>query len=141
MSGSDATDPRAQALRVFSLISTGDLALVEDLIADDYVDHRGGPTGREAFAHGLAAIRAAFPDWTSTPDDLVVEGDRVGARWTVRGTHQGPFLGMPATGRTIVMQEAGILRFRDGRLAELWRVADELALLRQLGALPDPAAP
>ncbi len=135
MSSPSAEFLRQQARAVFALISTGDLARVEELVAPDYVDHRGGPPGREGFVLGLGMIRAAFPDWTSTPDDLVVEGDRVGARWTVRGTHRGDFMGLPATGRAVEMREAGILRFQDGRLVELWRVADELALLRQLGVV------
>lgn len=143
---SHAAPPAPEALRqlarrVFSeIISGGDLALADHLIGSDYVDHRGGPPGREGFKMGLQMVRAAFPDWTSTPDDMVVEGDRVAARWTVRGTHQGDFMGIPATGREITMAEAGILRFEDGRLVELWRVADELALLRQLGVLPSPDA-
>lgn len=135
-------DLRPLALRVFSeIISGGDLALADALIAPDYVDHRGGPPGREGFKLGLQMIRAAFPDWSSTPEDMVVEGDRVAARWTVRGTHLGDFMGIPATGRAITMAEAGILRFEGGQLVELWRVADELGLLRQLGVLPTPQAP
>lgn len=131
-------DLRAATYRVFDeLISRGATDLADELIADGYVDHRGGPPGRATFVGGLMAIRAAFPDWTSHIDDIVVEGDRVAARWTVRGTHQGPFMGLPATGREAVMQECGILRFdADGRLAEIWRVADELSFLRQLGAIP-----
>ena len=134
-------DLRQVALRVFSeIITGGDLALADVLIAPDYVDHRGGPPGRDGFKLGLQMIRAAFPDWSSTPEDMVVEGDKVAARWTVRGTHQGDFMGIPATGRQITMGEAGILRFEDGCLVELWRVADELGMLRQLGVLPTPTA-
>ena len=93
-------DLRQVALRVFSeIITGGDLALADVLIAPDYVDHRGGPPGRDGFKLGLQMIRAAFPDWSSTPEDMVVEGDKVAARWTVRGTHQGDFMGIPATGR------------------------------------------
>lgn len=130
---------RAIAAQIFEdVISKGNLRLADSLIAETYVDHRGGPQGRAGFLLGLQAIRAAFPDWTSTVEDMVVEGDRVAARWTVRGTHQGSFMGLPATHRAITMQEAGILRFENGQLAEIWRVADELSLLRQLGILPQP---
>lgn len=122
--------------RLFNdLISTGDLSLVPSLISPDYVDPRG-PRGPEGFAAGLQMIRAAFPDWTSQVDELIAEGDTVAARWTVRGTHRGDFMGIPATGRPVEMQECGFLRFRGGRLVEIQRVADELSLLRQLGALP-----
>ena len=135
MDVSSADHLRDRARLVFRLIS-GEALDPASLIAEDYIDHRGGPAGRDGFLAGLGAVRAGFPDWTSSPDDLVVEGDRVAARWTVRGTHQGPFFGIPATGRAITMQEAGILRFEGDRLAEVWRVADELSLLRQLGVLP-----
>ena len=135
MSESSAEILRDRARMVFRLIS-GEPLDPSTLLTDDYTDHSGAPAGRDAFLFGLGMVRAAFPDWTSTPDEFVVEGDRVAARWTVRGTHQGDFMGIPATGRSIVMKEAGILRFEGGRLAEINRVADELSLLRQLGVLP-----
>ena len=123
--------------RIFDeLISGGDLALVETLIAPDYVDARG-PRGREGFTGGLLFVREAFPDWRSTVDELIVDGDTVAARWTVRGTQQQPFMGIPATGRAITMQECGFLTFREGQLVEIRRVADELSMLRQLGVLPE----
>ncbi len=133
---------KALGRRIFEgLISGGDLALADELIHEHYVDLRGGPPGREGFKQGLVAIRQAFPDWTSTVDDILAEGDRVAARWTVRGTHRGPFMGIPATGKQIVMKEAGILRFEGGKLVELARVADELSLLQQLGVLPPLGPP
>lgn len=139
MSESSAEILRDRARAVFRLIS-GEPLDPTTLVTEDYEDHSGAPRGRDAFLFGLGMVRAAFPDWTSTPDELVVEGDRVAARWTVRGTQHGDFMGIPATGRTIVMKEAGILRFEGGRLAEINRVADELSFLRQLGVLPTPPA-
>ena len=131
-------DLRALTKRIFEhVISGGDLALADALIAPDFTDHRG-PPGRDGFKLGLQMVREAFPDWTSAPIELVVEGDKVAARWVVRGTHRGPFLGFAPTGRAIEMAECGILRFEGGQLVELNRVADELSLLRQLGA-PAPA--
>lgn len=128
-------DLRARTRRIFEeLITRGDLTRLDELIAPDYVDPRG-PRGRQGFAEGLRAIRSAFPDWSSTPEAILVEGDTVAVLWTVRGKHEGPFLGMPASGRSIEMKECGFLRFVDGRLARIDRVADELGLMRQLGAL------
>lgn len=118
------------------VISQGDMVLADALIAEDFVSHdpRQPQQGREAFKLGLSVMRTAFPDWRATIDDLVVDGEKVGARWTVRGTHQSSFLGIPATGRAITMREAGLLRLKAGQLVEIWRVADELALLHQLRA-------
>lgn len=122
--------------RVFrELITEGEMTLVEELIAADFVDHRG-PPGREGFTMGLAMVRAAFPDWSSTVDAIIVEGDTVAAMWTVRGTQRGEFMGIPASGRKVEMQEAGFLTFKDGQLLEIRRVADELSLMRQLGVIP-----
>jgi len=122
--------------RIFDdVISKGDLADVDQLIAEDYTDPRG-PKGREGFAMGLEMVRSAFPDWTSRIQETVVDGDVVAARWVVTGTHQAEFMGIPATGKRIEMQECGFLQFRDGQLVEIRRVADELGMLRQLGALP-----
>ena len=118
------------------LISRGDLSLVDTLIAPTYRDPRG-LSGRDGFTAGLGMVRAAFPDWTSTLEEWMVDGDRVAARWTVRGTHRAPFMGIPATGRSVTMQECGFLTFADGQLVEIRRVADELALLRQLGVVPE----
>lgn len=130
-------DLRQRTRRIFEdLISRGDLALADDLIGTDYTDHRG-PPGRAGFVMGLQMIRGAFPDWTSTVEVAIVEGDLVAALWTVRGTHRGEFMGIPATGTAVEMQECGFLTFRDGQLVELRRVADELSLMRQLGVIPD----
>jgi steroid delta-isomerase-like uncharacterized protein len=132
------TDLREAMIDIFErIISQGDLSQVEALIAPDYVDHRGGPGGREGFVSGLSMVREAFPDWQSTLADIVVEGNKVAARWTVTGTHRASFMGIPATGASVRMEECGILRFdAGGRLAEIWRVADELTLMRQLGVVP-----
>lgn len=132
------TDPRAVTELIFDqVISQGDLSQIDTLIAPNYVDHRGGPGGRRGFAAGLEAVREAFPDWQSTLGDMVVEGNKVAARWIVTGTHVAAFMGIPASGARVRMEECGILRFDDqGRLAEIWRVADELSLMRQLGVVP-----
>jgi predicted ester cyclase len=131
------TDLRSVTEHIFQrIITRGDLSQVEAFIAPDYVDHRGGPPGPQGFAAGLRMVREAFPDWQSSLSDTVVEGNKVAARWTVTGTHEAPFMGIAPTGARVRMEECGILRFDDqGRLAEIWRVADELGLMRQLGVV------
>ena len=79
--------------------SRGNLAAADELMARDAVIHEpvaGTPEDLKAVA---TAIRAAFPDWHSTVEEMVVEGDRVAERWTGRGTHKGEFQGIPPTGK------------------------------------------
>ena len=76
-------------------------------------------------------------DRTDTIEDLIAKDDRVWAVWTMRGTHTGQQFGIPATGQTIEILEAGIWRLVDGLVIEAWFFGDELRLLRQLGVIPD----
>ena len=133
-------DHKAIVRRVFEeLISKGNLALAKELIAPNFTRHGarpGEPQGLEGFLLGLGQLREAFPDWSSSLDDLVAEGDKVAARWTMGGTHQGMFLGVAASGRKVTTREAGVFRIENGKLVDLWSVVDELSLLVQLGAMP-----
>lgn len=72
-----------------------------------------------------------------TIEDIIAKGDRVWAVWTMRGTHAGQLFGIPPTGRTVEVLEAGVWRLQDGLVAEAWFFGDELALLRQLGVITD----
>lgn len=82
---------------------------------------------------------SAFPDPQFTVEDLIAEADQVVARWTFRGTHRGPFAGIPPTGKQIQMTGITIYRLRDAKIAEARSNIDQLGLLQQLGVLP--AAP
>lgn len=94
-----------------------------------------GIEGARQFYTGLAT---AFPDVEVEIGDLVAEGDKVTVRFTLRGTHQGEFAGVPATGNPVAVGGLTILRFADGKIAERWQVLDELGLMQQLGAIPAP---
>ena len=81
--------------------------------------------------------RAAFPDLRMEVQDVLVSGDKAVARVRATGTHQGEFLGMPATGKSVDVQLIDITRFGDDGLAhEHWGVFDALAMMQQLGAIP-----
>jgi predicted ester cyclase len=87
----------------------------------------------------IAAVTAAFPDGQAPIEDLIAEGNRVMQRVTFRRTHQGEFLGVPATGRTVsawVMWVMVISHMAGGKVAEEWQLVDGLGLMQQLGALP-----
>jgi steroid delta-isomerase-like uncharacterized protein len=119
----------------------GDVSLLDQLHAPGFRDRTGNP-GATPDTAGLKqvirSVRAAFPDAVFTIDDLVAEDNRVAARWTMRGTHMGEFNGIAATGRPLTLPGFGLLRIDDGRIAELWHLEDDLAALRQLGALSGP---
>jgi steroid delta-isomerase-like uncharacterized protein len=112
----------------------GRVDLIKERVAADYVGHAlseiRGPTGTRQF---VAALRTAFPDTHYTIDDELADGDRVVHRWTMRGTHEGPFRGIPATGKEVALTGISIYRVADGKLVEGWTSADMLALLHQLG--------
>jgi len=108
---------------------------VADAIDDGAVfNHRGASwvTGFAELRHLVTAWRRAFPDLHFTIDDLVAEGDRVAARLTFTGTHQGEWKGLAATHRRIRVDEMMFFRFADGRVVEIWEVDDEHALWEQL---------
>jgi steroid delta-isomerase-like uncharacterized protein len=71
-------------------------------------------------------------------DDVIEDGDRIAARFTIRGEHRAPFMGAPATGRPIALPGITIMYFRNGRVIERWSNADMLGLLAQIGAWSPP---
>ena len=127
--------------KVFEEIqSQGNLALVDELVASDYVGHTPpadihGPEGAKQFD---MMLRAAFPDIQVTVEDQIAEGDKVATRWTCRGTHKGQFQGMPPTGEQMTMSGMTIFRIANGKLVEGWNNPDLLGMLQQLGAVPVP---
>ncbi len=120
------------------LFGRGRLELVEELLAEDYVNHSPGspdlPRGRDGVAIVVRALREAFPDLRYAIEDMVATEDAVAVRTTLTGTHQGDFFGLAPTGRAVRVQQMTIERIRGGRIVGHHRVTDELTLMRQLGA-------
>ena len=126
--------------RIYDLINTGDLNGFSTLLADDFVDHEELP-GLAPTKEGVTAFFrtfvAAFPDLRMVVQDVVASGDKAVARVRATGTHQGPFMGLPPTGRRIDVPLIDIMRFdAHGRACEHWGVLDQLAMMQQLGAIP-----
>ena len=96
-----------------------------------------GP-GLEGLKETLIRIRSAFPDSHWTVEEQIAEGDKVLSRFVWSGTHQGEFLGVPATGRAVSAWVMVISRIADGQIAEEWQLTDTLGLMQQLGAVPAP---
>jgi steroid delta-isomerase-like uncharacterized protein len=118
----------------------GNLNIVDELIAPDYIDHNpplpGTAPGREGVKQTNAMLRAAFPDATHTIEDQIAEGDKVMTRMIARGTFTGECLGIPPNGQRVTMEGIMIHRIAGGQLVEHWAVADRLSFLQQLGAIP-----
>jgi predicted ester cyclase len=111
------------------------------MLADGFVEHEEMPgltPTKEGVIDLFRMYTAAFPDLRMTPEDVLPSGDKVVARVRVTGTHQGEFLGMPATGSAVDVQLIDIIRFgEDGLAHEHWGVLDTLTMMQQLGAVPD----
>jgi steroid delta-isomerase-like uncharacterized protein len=109
--------------------------VADTLVSAQFRSHdwpEDGPTGPQAFRNYYAAIRAAVPDARYEVDDLIAEDDRVVVRWRLRGTHQGDFGGIPASGRPITLKGIAIYRVDGGQLMERWVVSDLHGLLKEV---------
>jgi steroid delta-isomerase-like uncharacterized protein len=121
--------------------SEGNLALIDKLVAKDYVGHTPpadfqGPEGAREFT---VMLRSAFPDMHLTVEDQIAEGDRVATRWTGSGTHDGEFQGVPPTGKPVTMSGITVFRIVNGKLIEGWNRPNMLGIMQQIGALAVPS--
>lgn len=136
-------DHAATMRQVYDLLNAGDVDGFGGLLADDFVEHEETP-GLAPTKEGVQAFfrmyLAAFPDLRLDAEDVLASGDKVVARVRATGTHQGEFMGLPATGKHVDVQLIDIVRFGDDGLArEHWGVFDALAMMQQLGAVPEGA--
>ena len=109
----------------------------DEVLSSTFVAHFPGHPpiqGIDAFRQFTAAFFTAFPDLTTTIEDLMAEGDKVAVRQTWRGTHTTDFLHIPPTGKQVTFTSIEIYRVSGGKLAEEWVEIDMLGLLQQLGA-------
>jgi steroid delta-isomerase-like uncharacterized protein len=126
--------------RFLEFINTASESLAQELISPDAIFHvPGSPQPMRGPAGYLAIIgmmRGGFPDIQWTVEEMVAEGDKVAARFTMRGTHQGTFFGVPPTGKKIAVQVMNIYRLSGGQFVEEHGQPDMLGLLQQIGAVP-----
>ena len=120
----------------------GHMAVADDLMtADAVIVLPGrGEVSKEQFKAFAMSLRGAFPDWHSTPEDLIAEGEWVAERWTGRGTHQGDFQGIAPTGRRVVVPGFVFYRITSGKIVEFRGLFDGLSMLHQLGPHSKPEA-
>ncbi|MCG3212686.1 MAG: hypothetical protein FOGNACKC_06378 [Anaerolineae bacterium] len=123
------------------LFNTGDLSIADEIVADNYVNHNnipGEPPGRDGLKAFVTLLRTSFPDIHFTVDDQIAEGGKVVTRLHFTGTHQGEFMGVPPTGKTINVTAINIQCVSGGQIQETWLDWDALGSLHQLGAIAAP---
>ncbi|MFI6444253.1 ester cyclase [Kitasatospora sp. NPDC050543] len=118
----------------------GDMSPIDELLAPDYCDHDpsmdGDTVGPAAVKKMIEGYRKAF-DFTFDIQSQLAEGDQVVTRWIWRGTHIGEYMGMPASNKTIESAGMTMFRFEEGKAKEGWWSWDAVAMMRQMGMMPE----
>ncbi len=136
---------KAVARRVYETFNTamrtGNLALLDEVLAADAVDHNPAPgqgPGLEGVKQAFGMFRAAFSDLRFEVEDMIAEGDKVVSRVNFSMKHTGEFMGIPPTNKQVTQEGIDILRIAGGKVVERWGLFDNMALMQQLGAMPPP---
>jgi steroid delta-isomerase-like uncharacterized protein len=129
--------------RMYELINTQDIGGFSDHLADNFVEHEVTP-GLEPTKDGVKKFFlmqiSAFPDLHFAVEDIFGSGDKVVARVTYSGTNKGDFMGMAATGKKVGVQLIDMFQFDDaGRVRDHWGTIDMMAMMQQLGLMPQGA--
>lgn len=133
---------KALVNRLYAALDSGEVDALDELLAEDYVDH--APPPFPGLSSGRAGARQAFKIfWEATPgrheiEDQFAEGDKVVTRLTAYGRHEADLPGIPRTGNELKMTATVIHRIENGKIVEKWADKDALGFLRQLNVLPPP---
>jgi steroid delta-isomerase-like uncharacterized protein len=121
-------------------INARNLAVFDELISPAYVNHSmpAPATGPDGFRQVIQMFVSAFPDLHITLHNVIAEGELVATRGAFTGTHQGEFMGIPATGRQVNVPYIDFWRLEDGKAVENWVQMDMIGMMTQLGVMPAP---
>jgi steroid delta-isomerase-like uncharacterized protein len=125
-----------------AVATKGDIELIDELCTADVVDESplGSLEGPEELKQQMRMLRGAFSDFSATVEEVIAEGDIVAMRLTLRGTHDGDFMGFEPTGNTFEVSNMVFSRIEDGRIAKRWVVPDMFGMLSQVGVVERPSA-
>jgi steroid delta-isomerase-like uncharacterized protein len=121
------------------VINEGRLEQADEIVAEDFVELDplpGQRQGREGLKEVIGMLRAAFPDMHWVAEETIAEGEKVVTRFTWTGTQQGTFMGIPATGRSVVVKGVVIDRIIGGMMTDSRILMDTMGMMQQLGAIP-----
>jgi steroid delta-isomerase-like uncharacterized protein len=137
-----AEESKAIVRRFWGVWEEGNIDLVDELLAPDYINHTPAtpdqPTGPEGVKGVVAMFRSGMPDLRVVIEDMIAEGDKVAVRYTLEGIHEGDLFGVPPTGQRLSIKSISVERVSDGKIREHWRVTDSLDMMQQLGVIPVP---
>ncbi|MYS84691.1 ester cyclase [Embleya scabrispora] len=130
---------KQSALRLFEeVIAKGDLGRLDEFFAADYHDHdvanEEDTRGVDGIRREIEGYRAAF-DFEFTVDSALADGDEVAVRWSWLGRHIGDFGGISPTNENVSFTGVTSFHFHNGKIVEGWWNWDNLAMLRQVGAI------
>lgn len=134
-------DNKALVRKLLEGADRSDVAVVDQVVAADYVDHnpppfQGDATGAAGARDAFTTAMKIFSDWSHEVSQQFSDGEFVISRITGRGRHTGDFLGIPASNKDVTMEGIAIHRVVDGKIVEHWSQVDGLGLLSQIGAIP-----
>lgn len=122
--------------------NSGKYDILEETISEDYVGHwfdlEEGDVDRDGLEAFIRAVREGFSDFHMDVEFMVAENDMVAVGFTAGGTHDGEFMGIPATGKSGTIPGIFVHKFdEDGMVVEAWAVWDALGQMQQLGVVPE----
>ena len=123
------------------LLSTNNFAVADELLSPSVRFYfAGSPVAMdlESYMEFLVARRAAFPDRRFVVEDMIAEGDKVSARFTMRGSYKGELRGIAPSGREVTMTGIDMIRLPEGKMVEDRVEVDQLGMMQQLGAIASP---
>lgn len=127
---------KALVRRYVEMWETGNVALADEILAAEYVDHThpDRAPGPQSVKEEVLAFRAGFPDAHLSIEQMIGEGATIAIRFVLRGTHQGPFAGFAPTGKEAILTGVDFIRIAEGMMVELWSSQETLSWVLQLGA-------
>jgi len=123
------------------LLSTDNFAVADEILSPGFRFYFAGspePLALEHYKEFLRARRAAFPDRRFLVEDMIAEGDKVSARFTMHGTHKGDLRGIAPTGKEVTVTGIDMIRLAVGKMVEDRVEVDQLGMMQQLGAIASP---
>jgi predicted ester cyclase len=133
---------KALVEQVFEIYNTHDVAALDPFFVHDVVHHDappGIPPGLEGLKLDLSGGFAAFPDMRVEAEHVIADGDMVAILWRSHGTHTGPLMDIPPSGKEVATTGAVVYRIVGGKIVEVWFKSNALDMLQQIGAVPAPA--